>query len=211
VSSQCVVSMFHVSMSHVSICRLHVSYLDLSYQCVMSHCVISKFHLSMCHLDVSSQCVMSPRVMSQHVTSQCVVSRFVSQCVMPRCVISMCHVSRCHVSARDISACHISLCISMCPVLTWLIAPLTVARLVGHIMVYGVATISRLLKIIGLFCKRALQKRRYSAKAPYNFEESTHRSHPIAHYSVGQHRRAVSLNAFLHLVLPCLLYSIVLS
>jgi len=28
----------------------------------------------------------------------------------------------------------------------------------------GVATISRLLKIIGLFCKRALQKRRYSAK-----------------------------------------------
>jgi len=29
---------------------------------------------------------------------------------------------------------------------------------------YGVATISGLLKIIGLFCKRALQKRRYSAK-----------------------------------------------
>jgi len=29
---------------------------------------------------------------------------------------------------------------------------------------YGVASISRLLKIIGLFCKRALQKRLYSAK-----------------------------------------------
>ena len=28
---------------------------------------------------------------------------------------------------------------------------------------YGVATTSRLLKMIGLFCKRALQKRRYSA------------------------------------------------
>jgi len=32
---------------------------------------------------------------------------------------------------------------------------------------YGVARISRLLKIIGLFCKRALQKRLYSAKKPY--------------------------------------------
>ena len=28
---------------------------------------------------------------------------------------------------------------------------------------YGLATISRLLKMIGLFCKRALQKRLYSA------------------------------------------------
>jgi len=40
-------------------------------------------------------------------------------------------------------------------------------------------SISRLLEIIGLFCKRALQKRRYSAKEPYNFKEPTNRSHPI--------------------------------
>ena len=44
---------------------------------------------------------------------------------------------------------------------------------------YGVATISRLLKIIGLFCKRALQKRQYSAKETYNLKEPTNRSHPI--------------------------------
>ena len=44
---------------------------------------------------------------------------------------------------------------------------------------YGVATISRLPKIIGLFCKRALKKRRYSAKETYNFKEPTNRSHPI--------------------------------
>jgi len=44
---------------------------------------------------------------------------------------------------------------------------------------YGVAPISRLLKVIGLFCKRALQKRRYSAKETYNFKEPTNRSHPI--------------------------------
>jgi len=42
---------------------------------------------------------------------------------------------------------------------------------------YGVATISRLLKITGLFCKRALYKRLYSAKE--NFKETTNRSHPI--------------------------------
>ena len=42
------------------------------------------------------------------------------------------------------------------------------------------ATISRLLKIIGLFCKRALSKRRYSAKETYNCEESTNRSHPMS-------------------------------
>ena len=47
---------------------------------------------------------------------------------------------------------------------------------------YGVATISRLLKIIGLLCKRALQKRLYSAKETYNFKEPTNRSHPISLY-----------------------------
>ena len=45
---------------------------------------------------------------------------------------------------------------------------------------YGVATINRLLKIIDLFCKRALQKRRYSTKETYIFKEPTNRSHPIA-------------------------------
>jgi len=44
---------------------------------------------------------------------------------------------------------------------------------------YGVAMTSRLLKIVGLFCKRALQKRLYSAKETYNFKEPTNHSHPI--------------------------------
>ena len=33
---------------------------------------------------------------------------------------------------------------------------------------------------IGLFCKRALQKRRFSAKETYNCKEPTNRSHPIS-------------------------------
>ena len=44
---------------------------------------------------------------------------------------------------------------------------------------YGVALVSRLLKMIGLFYKRALSKRRYSAKETYNFKEPINRSHPI--------------------------------
>ena len=35
-------------------------------------------------------------------------------------------------------------------------------------------------KIIGLFCKRALPKRLYSAKETYNFQEPSDQSHPIA-------------------------------
>ena len=49
-------------------------------------------------------------------------------------------------------------------------------------VLYGVATISRLLKMIGLFCKRALQKRLYSARETYDFEEPTDRSHSISIY-----------------------------
>jgi len=45
--------------------------------------------------------------------------------------------------------------------------------------VWGGYTTSRRLKIIGLFCKRALWRRRYSAKETYNFKEPTNRSHPI--------------------------------
>jgi len=51
-----------------------------------------------------------------------------------------------------------------------------------HLWKHGVATISRLLKIIGLFCKRALQKRPIFSKETYNFKEPTNRSHPIPEY-----------------------------
>ena len=47
---------------------------------------------------------------------------------------------------------------------------------------YGVASVSKIDKIIGLFCKRALQKRQYFAKETYNSKEPTNRSHPIAIY-----------------------------
>jgi len=53
--------------------------------------------------------------------------------------------------------------------------------------VLWVATISRLLKLIGLFCRRALRKRTYSAKAVYNLKESTNHSHPIVFQAYPLH------------------------
>jgi len=45
--------------------------------------------------------------------------------------------------------------------------------------VYGLATISRMLKNIRLFCKRALQKRPVFCKETCIFKHPTNRSHPI--------------------------------
>jgi len=49
----------------------------------------------------------------------------------------------------------------------------------AHTYPYEVATISRLLKIIGLFCKRALEKKLYSAKETSNFKVPTNHSHSM--------------------------------
>jgi len=57
-------------------------------------------------------------------------------------------------------------------------SPAALLRGVSIISGYGVATISRPPEITGLFCKRAIQKRRYSAKETYHFKEPTNRSHP---------------------------------
>jgi len=50
---------------------------------------------------------------------------------------------------------------------------------INHKICYRVALVSRIDKMIGLFCKRALQKRQHSEKETYNFIDPTNRSHPI--------------------------------
>jgi len=47
--------------------------------------------------------------------------------------------------------------------------------------VHGIASVSRIDQSIGLFGKRALQKRLYSAKETYHSIDPTHRSHPIVY------------------------------
>jgi len=51
---------------------------------------------------------------------------------------------------------------------------------------YGVATTCRLFKIIGLFCKRALLKRKYLAKKTYKFELRYIYIHSSDQYKVWQ-------------------------
>ena len=57
---------------------------------------------------------------------------------------------------------------------------------------YGVATISRRLKVIGLFCRILSITQGSFAKETYNFEEPTNRDHPIRakHTRVRMHTRS---------------------
>ena len=57
----------------------------------------------------------------------------------------------------------------------------------------GLATISKLLQITGLCCKRSLQKRLYSAKETYNCKEPTNRGHPIPSFHETQCRKLIKL------------------
>jgi len=61
---------------------------------------------------------------------------------------------------------HVTRLDELCHLLQWIMGWL---RLVG------------IDKITGLFCKRALLKRRYSAKETYNLIDPTNQSHPICH------------------------------
>ena len=54
---------------------------------------------------------------------------------------------------------------------------------------YGTATMTSLPKLLGLFCKRALYKRRYSSKDIISLIDPTDRNHPMA-------RRALSYSLF---------------
>ena len=49
----------------------------------------------------------------------------------------------------------------------------------SHTYYYGVASISRLLKMIGLFCRISSLLQGAFAKEAYHFKEPTNRSHPI--------------------------------
>jgi len=77
--------------------------------------------------------------------------------------------------------------LSPCSALTpWCCAAVT--RCGGVAEDYGVALVSRINKIIDLFCKRALQKSQYSAKETYNFIDPTNRSHPMKPSAAAQPR-----------------------
>jgi len=64
---------------------------------------------------------------------------------------------------------------------------------------HGVATISRMLENIGLFCKRDTQKRPVFCKETCIFKHPTHRSHPISVFQeeeISRNRNRVRENQY---------------
>jgi len=72
---------------------------------------------------------------------------------------------------------------------------------------YGVASVIRIDKFVGLFFKRKLQNKRCSTEETYNFIDPTNQGHPIVsnatkyrgimQYHVSQHRGIIQYNALL--------------
>jgi len=92
------------------------------------------------------------------------------------CLIRMCDVTHSHMNRWWV----VGIARSYCYALSHTFFEWVVSKgIADSHRYYGVATMSRRLKIIGLFGKRNLQKRRYSAKETYNFKGPTTRSHPI--------------------------------
>ena len=107
---------------------------------------------------------------------QCAFS--VLQCVIVRCKTLQCGAI-CYCVLQCVAACcSVLQCLAVLGSVLQRLA-LCVTKHKGYLLCgSGVATISKLLKIIGLFCKRALSKRRYSTKKTFTFNEPTNHSHP---------------------------------
>jgi len=114
----------------------------------------------------------------------CSILSYVLQCAAVCCSVLPCAAVLCSV------LCSVLQCVAVgCAcVLTCVLRLLTLMlRVSAYFVCYGVASISMLLKIISLFCKRDLQRRLYSAKETYNFEEPANRSHPISKCAFDQY------------------------
>jgi len=102
----------------------------------------------------------------------------VLQCVAVCCSVLQCVAVCCSVLQWVAVCCSVLQCVAVCGSVLQSLACLKY-HLDATIRYSGVATISRLLNMISLLCKRALQNRLYSAKETYNSKEPTNRSHPI--------------------------------
>ena len=173
------------------------------YMLVATH---TKFFVAM-HMHIEQICVHESQRTRAYVLQQkctCVAANMCICVATKMCVhratsrthtfslnYGLCTHSKSFMSAQHIWLCKMSEC-----VFTQKTECLCVAA-------YGVATISRLLKIIGLFCKNPLQKRRYSAKETYTFKEPTTFSHPIVAHTHTQSELWALLRCVRAVVLVC--------
>jgi len=126
-----------------------------------------------CAASIHKSTLLAPNVFVN--LSKCCRSRQ-SACGALRCVAVYCSVLYLYTNPHCWFQSHQSQCVAVCcSVLQCIAVYCSVLQCnVVNVSVdlsrdYGMACISRLLKIIGLFCKRALLKRQCSAKETYNF------------------------------------------
>jgi len=168
---ECVMS--HIWMRHVT----HINASCHTYESVMSHMWmrhVKHVHVS-CH---TYGCVMS-HIWIHHIKLHMSMRHVTHSNARMRCILwkktytirKETYVIWKETHQRDLRYSH--LCLTSKPCVCQMCSWATNSS-------YGVASISRLLKIIGLFCKKSLLKRPYSAKETYNFKEPTNRSHSIS-------------------------------
>ena len=141
-------------------------------QCAAVHCsVLLVYHGKKSpNINAKEACIASKQPYLPYINTASVL-----QCVAVcgKCVAVCCSINvYCHTIAQH------SLC---CSVLQYAVSVLQCVAVRGKYITvhnYGVATISRMLKNIGLFCKRALQKRPIFCKETCIFKHPTNRSHP---------------------------------
>jgi len=165
--------MSHIWMSHVT----HMNWLCHICAWVMSHIWIS--HVT----HTNESCHTYERVMSHIWTSH--VTHMNESCHTYERVMSHIWISDvthiCEWVMSHVWISHSTHMNELCHTYEWVMSHIGIRTppCVQQQHQYRVASNSRIDKIIGLFCKRDLKKRLYSAKLTYNFIDPTDRSHPI--------------------------------
>jgi len=149
----------------VCMCVVFVCMLDGVWHLCVFVCVCAWLYVSVYVLGY----LLSVRwhLNSRRILHMCITVTHCNTLQQPK---SPCKHSATHNNTRlhqDTAQMCLYVCICMC------------MRACSSVFRYGVALVSRIDKIIGLFCTRAPQKSQYSAKETYNFIDITNRSHPI--------------------------------
>jgi len=155
----------NTTLLHSSMCAMTHSYVPWRiYMCPDS------FIWHVMHLYVSWLIHIWRAMTHSYVTHMC-VTRLINMthtgswlCFTHACVPWLIHIWRAMTHSQGM--CHICMCHDS---FIWYDTHMLLNR-----------ALNSSFKITGLFCKRALQKRLYSAKETCNFQEPTNHSHPIA-------------------------------
>ena len=139
-------------------------------------------------LYIAVHCIQHTLQTTVHcICMQCMHYTLYCSCCM-QCMHYTLHCSALHTTAANISrvyytgnicVCEQTVVCNVCNTLLTHVVCNTLRNLLAAVVCYGVATITRLLKIIGLFCRISSLLLGSFSKKNYHFKEPTNRSHPI--------------------------------